>query len=48
MAETRLLTLLPGTEQLLAVLDEMFGSAGTADFLKDNLFEVTDGHIQLQ
>ena len=33
-------TLCPGGSGLVTILDEMFGTEGTMDFLKDNFFEV--------
>ena len=31
-----------GTEDIIAAMDNLFGFDGTQDFLKDNLFEVTN------
>ena len=34
----------PGGSGLVTILDDMFGTAGTMDFLKDNFFEVNDSN----
>ena len=36
-----------GTEEVIAAMDTLFGFDGTQDFLKDNLFEVTNYKTKL-